>query len=142
VRRDAGAPLGMIAGIARIRITTGHRNALSGERDFVVSWTFSSDVLGRSCHAELVAFRVQHDDVVENPLVILFPHNSGAACHKLGHLGRINRARLAMPHGPSPATRMSIWSRFFADFPSGTRSHPIAGALPSGSMMEAPSGSS
>jgi hypothetical protein len=24
--------------------------------------------------------------VVEDPLVIFFPHNSGAACNKLGHL--------------------------------------------------------
>jgi hypothetical protein len=64
----------------------GHRDALSGEWEFVVSWMFSSDMLGRSCHAELIAFRLQHDDVVEDPLVIFFPHNSGAACNKLGHL--------------------------------------------------------
>ena len=34
-----------------------------------------------------------------------------------GTLARISRSRRAMSHGLSPAPRMSIWSRFFADFP-------------------------
>jgi hypothetical protein len=44
-------------------------------------------MLGRSCKAELVAFRVQHDDVAEDTLVIVFPYNSCAACNNPGRLG-------------------------------------------------------
>jgi hypothetical protein len=73
---------------------TDHRDA------FVVSWAFSSDLLGGSCHAELVAFRGQHDYVVEDPPVIVFPPNSGAACNKLGHLGSDQSLPPAMSHGP------------------------------------------
>ena len=115
---------------------TDHRDA------FVVSWAFSSDLLGGgSCHAELVAFRGQHDYVVEDPR-----HSLPAQQRRRVQQARAPWLGSVAPAGDVPrtftATRMSIWSPFFADFPSGTRSHPIAGALPSGSMVKAPSGSS
>src|SRR5580692_9239195 len=47
-----------------------------------------------------------------------------------------------MSHGGSPATRMSMCILFLAVLASGTRRKPMAGPVPSGSMMEAPSGSS
>ena len=53
-----------------------------------------------------------------------------------GTLARISRSRAGMSHGPRPATRMSMWTRSFADFSSGTRIHPAelsAGVRPAAS---------
>ena len=55
---------------------------------------------------------------------------------------RIRSSRAGMSHGGLPATRMSMCILFLAVLASGTRRKLIAGPEPSGSMMEAPSGSS
>ena len=72
----------------------------------------------------------------------LLAHQRGARGDQLGGLVADKAGPLGQVQGGSAATRMSMCTLFLAVFPSGTRRKPIAGPTPSGSMIEAPSGSS
>ena len=97
---------------------------------------------GGSRDAELVALRIEQDDVAQLLAVELLAHEGCPHAARSATFARISCSRSAMSHGGSPATRMSMCIRFLAVLPSGTRRNPMAGPFPSGSMIEAPSGSS
>ena len=77
--------------------------------------------VGPSCHAELVVFRIEHDDVAELFAVGFLAHGCRPSVDQLGRLGSDALLALGRIPGGSPAARMSMCIRFLAVLGSGTR---------------------
>ena len=92
--------------------------------------------------AELVALRVEHHDPFDQLAGELGPDDRRTHALEVGRLGEDQLLALGQLPRRFTGDPISMCIRFLAVFPSGTLRKPIAGPIPSGSTIDAPSGKS